>query len=146
MPDRIALIARRFQDGFNCSQIVLSSHAASLGLPEETALRIASPFGGGIARSGQMCGAVTGALMALGLRHGTSKPGEHERKEEQYCIANRFMSLFRERYGSLSCRDLLGCDIGTPEGRKEAHDKGLFDEFCPRLVADAIQLSGEMMV
>jgi C_GCAxxG_C_C family probable redox protein len=138
-------IAQSFQDGFNCSQIVLSTHAARFGLAEDVALRIASPFGGGVARTGHLCGAVTGALMALGLKFGTTRTGDKEGKERLYILAGEFMARFRERHGSLFCRELLGCDLGTPEGRQEAHDKRLVEELCTRLVADATEISAEII-
>jgi C_GCAxxG_C_C family probable redox protein len=140
MADPAGIAVRRFDEGFNCAQAVFSAIAETSGLPLDMALRIATPFGGGIARAGQTCGAVTGALMALGLTFGTASAADKEGKERQYRIAQDLMERFKERHGSTVCRDLLGYDISTPEGLKEAHDKGLFTTLCPLLVADAVGL------
>ncbi len=78
------LALTRFKEGFNCSQAVFAALAADLGLEPDLALRIASPFGGGIGRTGQICGAATGGLMALGLRHGFSQTDDKAAKERIY--------------------------------------------------------------
>lgn len=145
MPGPVDIAAQRFRDGFNCSQSVLLAFADDFGLPPDLALRAAAPFGGGIARTGETCGALTGALMVLGLRHGTTVASDQEAKERQYQLARDLMAQFKRRHGSTLCRELLGCEIVTPEGRQRARDRGLFDDICPRLVADAAELVTEFV-
>lgn len=134
-----------FADGYNCAQAVFSAVAPGLGLKEETAARIATPFGGGMARMGGTCGAVTGAFMALGLAHGNRRPADRETKEKTYAIALEFVRRFMERNGSITCRDLLGCDIGTHEGHERAKQQGLFDSVCAKLVKDAVEMLEDML-
>jgi len=129
-----------FNKGFNCAQAVFSVFAPELGMDREKARKVATAFGGGMARNGLTCGAVTGALMVLGLRHGMEMEGKSEAKEATYSRSRHFMQLFRERRGSVSCSELLGCDISTPEGMKEAGEKGLFKTVCPRAVRDAVEI------
>ncbi len=127
----------RFQQGFSCSQSVFSSLAPQLGLDEQTALKLAAPFGGGIARRGHICGAVTGALLAVGLKHGAITP---EVKEETYKAAREFIRCFEDKHASIICRELINCDISTPEGLQSAREKGVFTSICPLLVRDAVEI------
>jgi C_GCAxxG_C_C family probable redox protein len=145
MPGPVDIAVQRFRDGFNCSQSVLLAFADDFNLPPDVALRVAAPFGGGIARAGETCGALTGALMVLGLRYGTTIASDQEAKERQYQLARDLMAQFQRRHGSTLCRELLGCEIMTPEGRQRAHDRGLFDQICPRLVADAAERVKELL-
>ncbi len=140
MPGPADTARQRFRDGYNCSQSVLLAFADAFDLPPGLALRLAAPFGGGIGRTGETCGAVTGALMVLGLRHASTVASDQEAKDRQYQLARDLLAQFKRRHGSTLCRELLGCEILTPEGRQRAHDRGLFDEICPRLVADAAEL------
>ena len=132
-------------DGFNCAQSVFSVFAPGLGLEKGKAARIASAFGGGMARGGGTCGAVTGAFMVLGLKYGSSRPRDKERKEKSYEIAREFMRRFNERDGTVVCRDLLGCDISTPEGFARAKERGLFDTVCAKLVKDSVEILEDML-
>jgi C_GCAxxG_C_C family probable redox protein len=134
-----------FADGFNCAQAVFSTVAPGLGLDEGTAARIATPFGGGIARMGGTCGVVTGAFMALGLARGNSLPADKETKEKTYVVALEFVKRFMERNGSITCRDLLGCDIGTHEGHERAKQQGLFGTVCSKLVKDSVEILEDML-
>jgi C_GCAxxG_C_C family probable redox protein len=141
MTGPVQLAADRFAQGFNCAQSVLSAFAAQSGLSEETALRMAAPFGGGIARQGQVCGALTGALLVLGLRRGQVNP---QNNDETYRIAQEFMQTFRERNGAILCRDLLGRDLSTPEGLPAARQENITARMCPALVRSAAGLLAEI--
>lgn len=136
MTDSIQLAEDRFAAGFNCSQAVFSAFASQLGLSDEAALRIASPFGGGVARRGEICGALSGALMALGLLRGNETP---EGKDETYRLAQEFMQTFQERHGGALCRELLGHDISTAMGLQAARENHVFARVCPLLVRETAQ-------
>jgi C_GCAxxG_C_C family probable redox protein len=129
-------------ENFNCAQSVLATCGPEMGLDRESALRVAGGFGGGMGRLGEVCGAVTGAFMVIGLKHGKGHPedDENETKEKAYALVCEFANRFRACYGSILCRELLGCDIGTPEGRAQAREKGLFSDFCPKLVQSAVEI------
>ncbi len=129
-----------FKEGFSCSQAVLAAFAADSGLGRELALKISQPFGGGIARLADWCGAVTGALMVIGLRHGRTRAEDVAARDTTYALVQEFVRRFKARRDALRCRDLLGCDIGTPAGAQEAADRGLHDNFCPGLIADAVEI------
>ncbi|HTX89949.1 MAG TPA: C-GCAxxG-C-C family protein [Anaerolineales bacterium] len=137
MPSPVEFAMSVFNDNFNCSQAVFSAFASRFGVDEKTALRLASPFGGGIARQGEVCGAVTGALLAIGLGLGSDTPSG---KEQTYRLADQFLQEFKKKHGSLLCRQLIESDLSTPEGWHKAKQAGKFTSVCPLLVKDAVQL------
>ncbi len=135
----------RFHGSFNCAQSVLSALAPQLGLPEETALKVGAAFGCGIARTGNVCGAVTGALMAIGLRYGTTDGSDKVAKEKPYSVAGEFMARFRALHEYVECSELLGRDMSTPEGRQAARERGLYDSVCTGVVRDAVVIARELL-
>ncbi len=137
--------AAHFTQGLSCSQAVFSTYAPRLGLAPELALRIAAPFGAGIARTGQTCGAVTGALMVIGLKLGHVTAQDQAAKEKTYQCAQEFMARFKARHGSLDCLELLGRDLSVPQELQAAREQGLFDTRCPVFVRDATELVGELL-
>jgi C_GCAxxG_C_C family probable redox protein len=135
-----------FEEGFNCSQSVLVAYAATLGLDRETALRVAAPFGGGMGRTGETCGAASGALMVIGLRHAQPLAEDKDAKEKTYELAREFLNGFAARNdGCVKCRELLGRDIGTPEGLQTAREQGLFETLCPKFVRDAAEIVEQLI-
>ena len=134
-----------FREGFSCSQAVFVVFAGQGGLDRETALRLSQPFGGGIAGGGDWCGALTGVFLAAGLKHGRVRPEDAAAKERPYALVRELTSRFAAAHGGVKCRDLLGCDIGTPAGQKEADDKDLHRTVCEKLVRDAAALLEEIL-
>jgi C_GCAxxG_C_C family probable redox protein len=130
--------------GFNCSQAVFSTLASPLGLENSLALKIASPFGGGIGRTGETCGAISGALMALGLQKGFSEV-DPQAKDRIYALAREFMRRFQERYGALDCKVLIGVDIGTPEGLQKARQQDIFSTRCSQFISGAVEIAEDML-
>lgn len=131
-----------FKEGLLCSQSVFSAFSEKLGLDRETACRISTPFGGGMARMGETCGAVTGAFMAIGLKYGNVSDWRTEDKEKEntYRKVGEFVSQFNARNGTVRCKELLGCDLSTAEGRKMANDRESFTTLCPKFVRDAAEI------
>ncbi|HET8538962.1 MAG TPA: C-GCAxxG-C-C family protein [Anaeromyxobacter sp.] len=138
--DPAALAVTLFDQGFTCGQAVLAAFAERHGLDRDVALRVACAYGGGIARTGRTCGAVNGALMAIGLVHGRARVEDEAAREKTYALALAFLERFRREHGSDQCRDLLGVDIGTPEGREAAAKEGLFRTRCPVFVRAAARI------
>ena len=129
-----------FGQGFACSQAILATYGEPLGLGRSQALKLAEGFAGGMAGLGETCGAVTGALMVLGLKHGRTRPDDAEAKMTTNRLVREFMRQFEARRGSARCRDLLGCAIDTPEGLQAARDRKLFTTVCPAVVRDAAEI------
>jgi len=135
-----------FREGFSCSQGVFAAFAGDLGLGRETALRLAQPFGGGIARRADWCGALTGAFLAIGLEHGRVRAEDAAARDKTYALVNELVRRFEARHGATACADLLGVNIGTPEGQAAAREANLFKTTCPGLVASAAAILEEIGV
>jgi len=133
-----------FAEGYNCSQSVFTAIAELNGLDHETALKIASGFGGGIARLQKTCGAVTGAVMAIGLMHGHTEPNDEIQKEKVYDLTREFVDRFTQKHKTTECSELLGHNLLTEEDRLKVKELGLFETVCSRCVKDAILIAEEM--
>ena len=129
-----------FESGFSCSQAVLSAFAARFGLDPVLGLRVGGGFGGGIARLGKTCGAVTGAIMVIGLKEGQVQAQDEEAKERTYTLVRELVSQFTDLHGSIACRDLLGLDLSRPEELAKARQEDLFHTRCPAFVRDAAKI------
>ncbi|UCD01570.1 MAG: C_GCAxxG_C_C family protein [Promethearchaeota archaeon] len=134
-----------FRGDFNCSQSILSSYATKYGLDRETALRIATGFGGGMGRMQNTCGAVSGAFMVIGLRYGMGINGDIEARDKTYQVIREFSNRFQERHGSIICRELLGCDINTPEGKNYYDQNDLFEKKCFQYVKDSAMILEDLL-
>jgi C_GCAxxG_C_C family probable redox protein len=134
-----------FDNGSNCAQSVLAAYAEQFGLDQETALKIAACFGGGVANRGQTCGAVCGALMVIGLRYGNTDPADAIARKKKYASIRQFMEGFTASHHSTLCRELLGCEISTPEGRQQAEEQNLFATRCPPLLQTATELLDDVL-
>lgn len=128
-----------FTNNFNCSQAVLTAFAPDFGLDEKLALKLGTSFGGG-ARNGEICGAVSGALMVLGLKYGHFDAADSEQKSRAYGIAVEYTKRFKEANGSIVCRDLLGYDLKKPDEMACIKEKGLFGDVCPKAIKSAVEI------
>jgi C_GCAxxG_C_C family probable redox protein len=136
-----------FKKGYNCSQSVFCTLGVGSGLNDMMALKIGAGFGGGIGHLGETCGAVTGAIMAIGLKHGLSIPDRPSASNSKvYDLVNKFVNAFKERNKSIECSKLLGCDISDPNQYLAAREKGLFLSICPKYVSDAIEIAEKIIV
>jgi C_GCAxxG_C_C family probable redox protein len=134
-----------FRQGFSCSQAVAAAFAEDHGLDKATALRLAQPFGGGIARRADWCGALTGAFLVIGLKHGRFRAEDAEARDKTYALVQELIARFTALHGEVKCRDLLGCDLSTPEGQKRADELKLHQTKCEDLVRDAAVLLEELL-
>ncbi|MGN0632392.1 MAG: C-GCAxxG-C-C family protein [Oscillospiraceae bacterium] len=128
-----------FSNNFNCSQAVLTAFAPDFGLDEKLALKLGTSFGGG-ARNGEICGAVSGALMVLGLKYGHFDSADNEQKSRAYEIAVEYTKRFKEANGSIVCRDLLGYDLTKPDEMACIKEKNLFGDVCPKAIKSAVEI------
>ena len=134
-----------FEEGFSCSQAVLAAYAPQFGLDRETALKVSGAFGAGMGRMCETCGAVTGAFMVIGLKHGKTRAEDDEAKERAYRLVQEFAGQFKARHGSIVCRELLGCDLSIPEQRALAQEKKLTATLCPGFVHDAAEIVEQIL-
>ena len=133
-----------FRDGFHCSQAVFASFADECRLTEEQALKIGACFGGGM-RKGEVCGACSGALMVLGSLYGQHDLSDEESRQTANDVTARLMQGFADACGSYLCKEILGYDISTPEGKRNAREQNLFEERCPQMVVNAVNVLEEII-
>src|SRR5690606_21662821 len=126
-----------FKSGFNCAQSVFVPFAREYKIDAEAALKLSTGFGAGMVYRGETCGAVTGAMMAIGLVYGRKMASDTASRDKTYELINRFYTEFKKMHGSIICKELLKTDISTEEGRKQAGKDDLFNRICPTLVKDA---------
>jgi len=137
---------KTFKNGYNCAQSVLSVFAKDLGINKDTSLKLASPFGSGIARMQETCGAVIGALMVIGLKYGKGETGTEEDKIKAYDLSNQFMTEFKKNYGTVCCRELLeGVNMNTPEGMAKIKELDWFQVRCAKYVQDAVSITEKIV-
>jgi len=143
--NKIEQAEKYFDEGFACSQAVLAAFCREYHLPKETALRLADGFGGGIARQGLTCGAVTGAVMVLSLKYGRTKPQNQPAKKKLNDKIQQFIQQFQAHHQTINCNDLLGVDISTKLGLDAATQKNLFKIQCPKYVKSAAHILTEIL-
>lgn len=116
-----------FEQGYNCAQAVTLAFADEMGLDEDSVAKMASSFGGGLGRLREVCGCVSGMALAAGVLYGYSDPKAKEEKAEHYALIQKLAGEFKERNGSMICRELLaGINNDTnpvPEERTESYYK-----------------------
>jgi C_GCAxxG_C_C family probable redox protein len=140
MTDR-AERARELFRTCNCSQAVLSVYGPTLGLDHLTSMNLAACFGAGMGRLGKTCGALTGGLMVLGLRHGKEMHDDPQTgRDTVYARVQKLTGQFDAAHGSTECRALTGCDLTTPEGRNSFNQRGLHQGLCTDLVVSVVKM------
>lgn len=133
-----------FKQGFNCSQALLATYGEQFGLNREIALKVSGVFGAGMGM-GETCGAVAGAFMLIGTKYGKTKVEDQQTEAKAYSLLQDFVGKFKSRNKSIVCKELLDCDVSTPEGMKFAMEKGLFTTVCPKFVQDAAEIIEEIL-
>jgi len=136
MTELVKKAADYFESGLYCSQAVLGAFCEKYGLDKETAFKISFGLNSGV-RCADACGAVTGAILVVGLKHGNTKEIGNAKTEE-------YIKKFVDIHMSIVCRDLLDCDISTPAGIEIALGKNLFKTRCLDLVISAAQVLDEL--
>ena len=131
-----------FVEGFSCSQAILMTYCEQYGFDKQKAKVIARAFGGGMGRTCQTCGAVTGSYMVLGLKF--EQENEKDAKNKTYELVKIFDRKFKEKHGSVNCKQLLGCDLGTSEGQ-DYYKQNHLNENCKMYVSDAATILNEIL-
>jgi len=134
-----------FMSRFTCSAAVFSAFSEDLGLDPAMAKRIACGFGAGISKTGNICGAVSGAIMVIGLRYGKAEAADEAATEKTRALVRQFIREFTAKNGSVSCTRLLGYNLGDPDDYEAARASGVFTSTCPALVRDAADILEEIL-
>ncbi len=141
--DKKELAAQYHQNGYGCAQSVLTSFAADFGLEERLALRLGTGFGSGMGRMCEVCGALTGAFMVIGLKYGKEKTDGTRysaETETTYRLVAELAAKFKGRNGSIYCRELVGYNLMDPAERAKASELGIFTTTCRKCILDAVEL------
>jgi C_GCAxxG_C_C family probable redox protein len=125
-----------------CAESVLLAIAESRGIQSDLIPRIATGFCSGISRTGSMCGAVSGAIMAVNLVAGRSSPPES--LEPSYTLTQKLISQFEKQFGSVNCRPLIDCDLPTEEGQRYFFENNLM-ERCYQYAEEATRMAISLM-
>jgi C_GCAxxG_C_C family probable redox protein len=129
-----------FSQNYNCAQSVFAACATNTGLSEAQRLALAAPFGGGIARQGEICGALTGALLALGEAGGEVMATDPVAgRDAVYERAQQLIEAFRAAHGSILCRELTGVSLNTEAGQRAFKERDLHKNLCDKLVVFAVE-------
>lgn len=135
-----------FLDGYNCAQCMMIAFEDMLTIDLEMALKIASPFGGGMGRLREVCGSVSGMFMVLGFVKGYCEPDDYVGKKELYEHIQELARRYEEANGSIICRDLLGLNVkkedATPEQRTEEYYK---KRPCAEKIGSAVEILEEYL-
>ena len=136
---------KQFEKGFSCAPAVLSTYSEQLGLEKALALRIACGFGGGIGRMGRTCGAVTGAAMVIGLKHGQVDLADEESRQRTHTLVKEFVDRFTALHGSIECRELIGYDLSNSGELELARESEVFSYKCPDFVYDSARILEDIL-
>ncbi len=133
-----------FRTGFSCAQAVFTVFAGKYGLPAAVSNRIACGFGGGIAHRSLTCGAVSGAVLVIGLKHGKAAPDDNAAKDKTYADVNELFLRFEERFESSNCGELTGLDLATGDGLRKFRENNVRDQRCMKFVDAACEILESM--
>jgi len=143
--NRIEHALELFTQRFNCSQAIFVAFRQKDRLDEEAALKLATVFGAGVACTGGTCGAVSGGLLAISMKHGRGDLGSVDAKNKTYQLGRQLMDEFAQRNGSCVCAELLGMNIGIPENMAKAQAAKLFETKCYQLVKSAAEILNRVL-
>lgn len=144
---RKELAINYFKEGYNCSQAVVLAFKDLLTIDADELCKIASPFGGGLSRMRETCGAVSGMVLVLGNLIGYSTPEMREKKHELYKNTQEILKIFENRYGSLTCRVLLNLNVKHDDPKPSPRDHSFFDKRpCPELIGGAAEILEEYLL
>ena len=142
--EAVRLVASYAEEGFLCSEAVLMALSECLGVSSEIIPRIATGFGAGMGRNGEVCGALSGGVMGLGLRFGRSM-AEEEGERRPYWFSEELAARFRERFDHVRCEDLLRLDLSRVEDVQTYHERGLWETTCRDIIEVATGLAHDML-
>ncbi len=143
--NRSEIAVNKFKEGYCCAQSVLFSYADQLGISEDLALRLANGFGAGMGRRQEVCGAVSGAILVLGLIYGRGVNDGKDKHESTYLKVRELIEKFEAQHGNINCKNLLaGCDLNTPLGQNHFKSKNMIEQ-CYGYVDSVVKILEEII-
>ena len=147
MKSRVEQATATFEEGYTCAQSVFSTYADLFGMDRETALKLSSPMGGGLGRMREVCGAVSAMALLAGLKEGNTDPANEEGKEKIYLLTRQMAEKFREQFGTIVCRELLGIEGMEESAKPSVRTQQYYQERpCLQLIAAAAKIIEEMLL
>ena len=147
MESRVSQAVETFESGYTCAQAVFVTYAGLFGMDRETALKLSSPMGGGVGRMREICGAVSSMALLAGLKEGNTDPENEEGRERIYVLVRRLADRFKEKNGSIICRELLGITQREESAKPAPRNKEYYaSRPCSALVASAAEIVEEMLL
>ncbi len=144
--NQVEIAKQKFKEGYNWTQSVLFAFADDRLIDQDTALKITTGFGGGVALTGEICGACTAGVMLLGLTYGKGITEDESYKENTYQKVQDFLVSFKKKNDSIFCRDIIhGCDLKTEEGKKIFNENNYEDKICLNCIASSIEILYEFI-
>ncbi|MDR2866248.1 MAG: C-GCAxxG-C-C family protein [Methanomassiliicoccaceae archaeon] len=137
-------VTQKFREGIDCSMLVLAEAAGIIGITTEEAYRMGACFGAGMLTGG-VCGAVTGAFIALGIKYGNHRLNDMDQKLTVTLKRDELVRRFKEEHGSVDCPEILGYDLRDPIQRQNARDNRAIDNKCPMFCRTAARLLNELL-
>jgi len=148
MSEKIERANQLHEQGYGCAQAVLTAFAGDFGLEENLSLKLATGFGSGMGRMCEVCGALTGAFMVIGLKYGKEKSDGTRygtETETTYRLVADLARKFQDKNGSIYCRELIGYNLMDPTERAKVVELGLFKTTCRKCILDAVELLEDML-
>jgi len=146
MRTKCEIASEKFLEGFNCAQAVFYSYCDDLQFDRDCALKLACGFGAGMGRKQQVCGAVTGGIIIIGLQYGRGERDDRKATEQTYKKNRDLMDRFESQHGTFICRQLLnGCELMTEEGQRTFKENDLMNKTCKEYVRSVVQILQEIL-
>lgn len=133
-----------FNEGYNCAQSVLLAMSEHWKCKNELVPKIATGFGGGIGRCGSICGALTGGVMAIGIKYGTNEPST-EKRLKSYELTQTLYERFEKRHASVLCCELIGYRLSNAVELEKARREKVFEKKCSKFVGTVVEILLELI-
>ncbi len=141
MKNKTETALQKFASGYNCAQAVLYACSDDVNVDKNIALKISCGFGAGMGRKQEVCGAVTGGIIAIGAKYGRGEDDEQSATEKTYEKTKELLDKFQTKHGTIICLELLdGCNLMTEKGQKYFQENRLKNKICSECVRDVVQI------
>ena len=146
MNNKTETALQKFASGYNCAQAVLYACSDDVNVDKNIALKISCGFGAGMGRKQEVCGAVTGGIIAIGAKYGRGEDDEQSATEKTYEKTKELLDKFQTKHGTIICLELLdGCNLMTEKGQKYFQENRLKNKICSECVRSVIQILEEIL-
>ena len=146
MNNKTETALQKFESGYNCAQAVLYACSDDVNVDKNIALKISCGFGAGMGRKQEVCGAVTGGIIAIGAKYGRGEDDEQSATEKTYEKTKELLDKFQTKHGTIICLELLdGCNLMTEKGQKYFQENRLKNKICSECVRSVIQILEEIL-